>query len=240
LWGMPVFRWQVLRKESYSWWVTRLKKNRSLFDLLRLDHFRAFADYWAIPAKDDTAKNGSWKLGPGQHFFDLIKQKLGGLPFVAEDLGDINQAVRRLRHDNGFPGMKVLHFAFSDNMSTSEYIPHHYTENFLVYTGTHDNNTTLGWFRRDITEIERGNLKRYFGIKNLASLQIPTLLIRLAYGSVAQLAMIPMQDLLGLDEKARINSPATIKNNWQWRMLPGTLTQELEGWLNEQMKIFNR
>ncbi|CAA9485755.1 MAG: GH77 [uncultured Segetibacter sp.] len=149
LWGMPVFLWDVLKKHHYDWWIERFKKNMELFDLLRLDHFRAFADYWEVPAKEKTARNGKWKPGPGADFFKAVKKALGDLPFIAEDLGEINDPVYELRDEFSFPGMKVLMFAFGDEMPKNPYVPHNYSENFVAYTGTHDNNTIRGWYRQE-------------------------------------------------------------------------------------------
>lgn len=240
LWGMPVFKWDVLRKSNYEWWINRLSKNMEFFDLLRLDHFRAFADYWAVPSSDKTARNGSWKKGPGAHFFSVVNRKLGMLPFVAEDLGDINDKVRNLRTQFHFPGMKVLHFAFGGNMAESEYIPHNHSENFVVYTGTHDNNTTRGWFRKDLGETEKRNLQKYLGLARLTSENVAAALIRLAYSSVSRIAIIPAQDILSLDERARFNAPATIENNWVWRMLPGAFTSDHEQWLRAHVEAYGR
>jgi 4-alpha-glucanotransferase len=239
LWGMPVFRWDVLKKQRYGWWINRLKKNMELFDLVRLDHFRAFADYWAVPAAEKTARNGKWLPGPGADLFVAAQKKLGRLTFVAEDLGDINDDVYALRDEFLMPGMKVLQFAFGDNMPQSDYIPHNYRENFLVYTGTHDNNTTRGWFNADAGEVEKKNLKRFFG-EAPTTRNIHTLLIRLAYQSIARTVIVPMQDVLGLDEKARMNSPASAKNNWLWRLKPGLLTRESAQWLGDLTEAFNR
>jgi malto-oligosyltrehalose synthase/4-alpha-glucanotransferase len=149
LWGMPVFRWDVLRQRDYDWWVGRLRKNMELYDLVRLDHFRAFADYWEVPAGEETARKGVWKPGPGADFFTFMEKALGGLPFVAEDLGEINDLVLKLRDDFQLPGMKILQFAFGDEMPQNDYIPHNYGRNFIAYTGTHDNNTVLGWYRQE-------------------------------------------------------------------------------------------
>lgn len=240
LWGMPVFRWNKLKETGYEWWTKRLSKNMEFFNLLRLDHFRAFADYWAVPAVEKTAKNGSWKAGPGVDFFSVISRKLGKVPFVAEDLGDINEKVRSLRRQFEFPGMKVLHFAFGDSMGTSEYIPHNHTENFVVYTGTHDNNTTRGWFENDATSVEKQNLASYIGAGKLTSRNVSQAMIRLAYSSSCRLAIIPVQDILGLDGRARINAPATIQGNWQWRMLPGALSPDHEDWLKSLTTTFGR
>lgn len=240
LWGMPVFRWDVLKKNRYAWWVRRFRKNIELFDVLRLDHFRAFADYWAVAASEKTARNGKWRTGPGAELFHAAARKLGHLPFVAEDLGDINDKVFALRDAFQFPGMKVLHFAFSDNLPVSDYIPHNYTPNFVVYTGTHDNNTTKGWYRKDIGRTEKRNLRQYFEGIELTENNIHRHLIRLAYASVAKLAIIPFQDIAGLDEASRFNAPATVGNNWLWRMNGRQMSSKSSKWLREQTTLFGR
>ncbi|MBD0297642.1 MAG: malto-oligosyltrehalose synthase, partial [Flavisolibacter sp.] len=163
LWGMPVFRWNVLKERGYDWWIDRLRKNVEMYDLLRLDHFRAFSDFWEVPASEKTAINGEWKAGPGHDFFNEVQKQFGHLPFIAEDLGDIDEAVYVLRDAFGLPGMKVLQFAFGDNLPHSEHIPHNYTTHFVAYTGTHDNNTVRGWYRRDAGAQSRQLLEQYAG-----------------------------------------------------------------------------
>lgn len=217
LWRMPVFNWARLKKTHYSWWIQRIRKNTELFDLLRFDHFRAFSAYWEIPAGESTARNGSWKKGPGEDFFDEVKKQLGELPFIAEDLGDIDQAVYELRDKYALPGMKVLQFAFTADMATSVAIPHRYTENSVVYTGTHDNNTTVGWFSHDASALERSNLASYTG-KHVKADNVHHIMARLAYGSVSKIAILPMQDVIGMGGDCRMNVPATENGNWRWRM----------------------
>lgn len=239
LWGMPVFNWSRLKRDRYSWWVNRIDHNLRMFELVRLDHFRAFADYWAIPMGEKTARNGKWLKGPGSVFFDVVRQAIGRLPFVAEDLGDIDEPVRQLRASFQLPGMKVLQFAFGGDINKSEHIPHNYSDNFVVYTGTHDNNTTRGWFGTDLKKSERANVKRYLGT-GLSEENVHLELTRLAYASVAQIAIIPVQDLLGLNKEARFNSPATLSNNWKWRLKRGTLTPAIARWLNGMVDLYNR
>ena len=238
LWGMPVFRWDVLKSESYTWWQHRLKKNAALYDVVRLDHFRAFADYWEVPANEKTARKGAWMKGPGLSFFETIKSTLGALPFIAEDLGDINDEVISLRKKLGLPGMKIAQFAFGGELGSNDYLPHNFTENCIVYTGTHDNNTTKGWFSKDIGKTEKQNLNKYLSF-SVNSSNVHELLIRLAYASVARIAVIPMQDVLGLGASARMNKPASVKNNWVWRM-PGFSLSREEGMLSTLTQIFNR
>jgi 4-alpha-glucanotransferase len=238
-WGMPIFRWDILKKSRYSWWMERLRKNMEFYDILRLDHFRAFADYWSVPAKEPTAKKGRWKPGPGAAFFRNAQETFKALPFVAEDLGEINAAVYELRDQFQLPGMRVLQFAFGENMPYSEYIPHNYTANSVVYTGTHDNNTSRGWYRKDL---DRASLKRLidYSQRDVHEQNVHDILAQLAYGSVANTVILPMQDVLGLDESARMNTPASTKNNWQWRMSQEMLTDSVVKKLRKWVKTYRR
>ncbi|MEX2232623.1 MAG: 4-alpha-glucanotransferase, partial [Cyclobacteriaceae bacterium] len=240
LWGMPVFRWDVLKKKEYSWWVDRVGKNFEMFDLVRLDHFRAFVSYWEVPAGEKTAVDGKWQRGPGADIFKVIEEKLGKLAFVAEDLGDVDAEVFSLRDEFGFPGMKVLQFAFGDSMTTSDYIPHNYTPNFVVYTGTHDNNTTVGWWLKDTKQDVRANLKQYVDEPGISQNNIHQVLGKMAYSSVAKIAILPLQDVLGLDETARMNTPASIKLNWLWRLKGGQLSPGSRNQLLKWARLYNR
>jgi 4-alpha-glucanotransferase len=239
LWGMPTFKWDVLKRKKYSWWEHRIRWNIELFNMLRLDHFRAFADYWEVPAGQSTAIKGKWKVGPRHHFFHSLQKSIGALPFVAEDLGDINDAVYKLRDDFKMPGMKVLQFAFGDTMPTSVYIPHNYTSNFIVYTGTHDNNTTRGWYRNDLKEKDRHQIADYLA-KPVTETIIGRELSRLGYASIANTVIIPLQDILELDEKARMNTPASVTGNWLWRFDSRSLTRQTEKDLRRWVKLYNR
>lgn len=239
LWGMPTFKWDVLKKRNYDWWLLRIRKNMELYNMLRLDHFRAFAGYWEVPAGDKTAIHGKWKTGPKDNFFNALQRAFGDLSLVAEDLGDIDDGVYQLRSDFNLPGMKVLQFAFGNSMPQSDYIPHNYTANFIVYTGTHDNNTTRGWFRQNISQKERRQISHYFG-KPVTEKNIHTALARAAYASVAKTVILPMQDILGLDEKARMNTPASIKNNWLWRLRPNAWARSKEVELLKWVTLYNR
>ncbi|QNF34747.1 malto-oligosyltrehalose synthase [Adhaeribacter swui] len=238
LWGMPVFRWDVLKERDYDWWVGRLRKNMELYDLVRLDHFRAFADYWEVPAGETTARNGVWQPGPGADFFTYMEKELGSLPFVAEDLGEINDLVLKLRDDFNLPGMKILQFAFGDEMPQNDYIPHNYARNFIAYTGTHDNNTVLGWYRQEGHKYHQ-QIEHYVG-RDLTEDDMYWVMSRLAYASVAKTAILPLQDLLGIDEQGRMNTPGQGEGNWGWRLLPGQLTQEAENVLKEWTYLYNR
>ncbi|TDB63821.1 malto-oligosyltrehalose synthase [Arundinibacter roseus] len=239
LWGMPVYRWDVLKASNYDWWMDRLKKNMELFDLIRLDHFRGFSSYWEVPAGEKTAVNGTWVEGPGADFFQTAENTFGKLPFVAEDLGDINAAVLSLRDQFELPGMKVLHFAFSDNMPSNEYIPHGHAPNFIVYTGTHDNNTSVGWYTNEADTATRRRLEQYTG-HTIDETNVHTVLARLAYASVAKIAILPIQDLLGLGAEARTNTPASASGNWTWRLKPGQIRETIEKQLKEWTWIYNR
>lgn len=218
LWGMPVYNWDQLKLNGYQWWIQRIKRNMELYDLLRLDHFRAFADYWEVPAGEQTAINGVWKIGPDNDFMNILATNFPDLPFIAEDLGKISPAVYALRDNFKLAGMKVLQFAFNGDMANSEHIPHCYSSaNFVVYTGTHDNNTTVGWFKEEATKEERKNLQIYTG-KVVTVKNVHLLLTRIAYASIAKIAILPMQDVLGLDGDSRMNKPASVKGNWGWRL----------------------
>ena len=239
LWGMPTFKWDVLKKQSYDWWIKRLQKNMQLFDLLRLDHFRAFASYWEVPSGEITAIRGTWKNGPGSRFFKAVQSTVGRLKFVAEDLGDIDKSVLTLRNDFRLPGMKILQFAFGDTMPVSDYIPHNYDQNFIAYTGTHDNNTTVGWFSKDVDRKGRKQISSYIG-RVVDEKNIHIELSRLAYASVARTAILPLQDVLGSDEKARMNTPASTIDNWGWRFKRSALTKSIERRLRHWVTLYNR
>jgi len=242
LWGMPVYNWEAMAQKGYAWWVSRLRKNRQLYDLIRLDHFRAFCAYWEVPAGSETAKTGSWKPGPGMEFFDVLKKHFKCLPFLAEDLGEIDDAVYQLRDNLNLPGMKVLQFAFGADAANSIHAPHQYTnQNAVVYTGTHDNNTMLGWYKNDISKAEKKRISHYVGCK-VTKQNIHKVMIKLAYSTVARIAIIPMQDILGKNAKSRMNTPASVNKNWLWRLKPGSMaiTTSLKNKLNETVKLYGR
>jgi malto-oligosyltrehalose synthase/4-alpha-glucanotransferase len=239
LWGMPVFKWDVLKERNYDWWVERLRTSIELFDIVRLDHFRAFDEYWEVPAGETTAKQGQWKPCPGKDLFDTVQKELGKLPFIAEDLGEITDSVYQLRDALRLPGMKVLQFAFGGDMPNSPHIPHHHETNFLVYTGTHDNNTTLGWYRTETDEEMKKRIGLYLG-KVFTKDEIHKELGRLAYSSVAKIVILPLQDVLGLDEQSRMNTPSSGDNNWSWRLMPGQLSAEAEHRLRAWCQTYDR
>lgn len=239
LWGNPVYRWEVLKETGYGWWVRRMAHNLNLYDLIRIDHFRGFAAYWEVPAEEKTAIGGKWVQAPGKDFFDKLSKRFLSLPIIAEDLGNITEDVREMMHYFGFPGMKLLLFAFGEDLPTHPYLPHNYSRHCLVYTGTHDNNTVRGWFEKEAKPMERKRLLRYLG-REVPVEGIPWELIRLAMMSVANLVIIPMQDVLGLGEEARINRPATLNGNWRWRLLPEQLQRPLSEKLLEITEVYGR
>jgi len=211
LWGNPLYRWDRLEDEGFAWWIARIRSCLAGCDLLRIDHFRAFAAYWSIPAVEKTALGGRWVPGPGRSLFDAVRAALGPVPILAEDLGDISPDVRALLEELGFPGMKVLQFAFYG--PDSEYLPHRHTPNAVVYTGTHDNDTARGWYAALKPE-ERERVFDYLGSDGR---DVEWALIRAAYGSVAERAIVPLQDVLGLGSEARMNTPSEPAGNWRWR-----------------------
>jgi len=225
-WGNPVYDWEKLKASGYQWWIERIKVNLELFDKARIDHFRGMVNYWEIPVHEETALNGYWVDVPTEDFFEKVKSYFrdkNGLPIIAEDLGIITDEVKAAMKKQGFPGMKILMFAFGDD-DRNPYLPHNYDEDCVVYTGTHDNNTVQGWFERDIGDQERQKVLAYVG-KDVLPEDIHWALIALAMKSKARLAIIPLQDILGLGQEARMNRPGTIQGNWQWRCLPEALNE---------------
>ncbi len=220
-WGNPIYRWEAMRETEFRWWVARVKTNLRFADLIRLDHFRGFAAYWEIPVDEPTAVHGRWMPGPGIALFDALRSALGELPLVAEDLGFITEDVHELRKSTGLPGMKILQFAFAQD--DSPHLPHRYDPETVAYTGTHDNDTARGWFDQ-ATDEERDNALHYLGCT--AADDIAWGLIRAAYTSVADTAIVPVQDVLGLGADARMNVPGAEHDNWSWRLQGGALTHE--------------
>ena len=230
-WGNPHYHWEALAADGYSWWLERFRTQLELFDLMRIDHFRGFEASWEIDAASDTAVNGRWVAGPGAPFFEAIRQAFGGLPLVAEDLGVITPEVTALREQFGLPGMKILQFAF-DGSPDNPYLPHNHESLSVVYTGTHDNNTTLGWYQA-LSEEQRQVVRDYLGMD--ASAAMPWPLVRATLASVARLAVLPMQDVVGLDGSHRMNTPGVTENNWQWRLewsqLSAEHSERLKDWV---------
>jgi 4-alpha-glucanotransferase len=239
LWGNPVYDWPHLARTRYDWWVQRVQHNLALYDLVRLDHFRGFAAYWEIPAGAATAQTGRWVEGPGAELFETIRLHCPGFPLIAEDLGVITPDVTALMERFNLPGMKLLLFAFGEDLPTHPYAPHNYVPHCVAYTGTHDNNTIRGWIRKEISPDDLRRLYTYLGREPDEHL-LHWELIRLVMMSVADTVIIPLQDLLGLGEEARMNRPAIGHGNWEWRVMPQQLSRRLIARLAEMTTIYGR
>jgi 4-alpha-glucanotransferase len=235
LWGNPLYRWDIHASTGYAWWLSRFRAVLGMVDFVRLDHFRGFAGYWEIPAGEKTAVKGRWVKGPGKKFFYKVKEDLGELPILAEDLGVITEDVDDLRETFGLPSMKVLVFAF-DSDASNIFLPHNYTQDCVVYTGTHDNDTVLGWYQR-VEEKERDYARRYLARDGH---DISWDLIRAAWSSVAVFALAPMQDFLSLDNRARMNYPSTLGGNWVWRMPAWSVNEALRSRIADMNLIYGR
>jgi 4-alpha-glucanotransferase len=222
-WGNPLYRWDVIRHNGYAWWIDRISRARHLYDIIRLDHFRGFEAYWAIPAANQTAVEGEWIKAPGTELFEAIQRALGDLPFIAEDLGVITPEVDALRDRFNLPGMRILQFGFGSKKA-HDYLPHRYINNCVVYTGTHDNNTTQGWWDEEATKAEKAAAKAYLGASRK---DFVWAMIRAVETSVADICILPVQDLLALPEDARMNLPSRASGNWTWRCPENALTPEL-------------
>jgi 4-alpha-glucanotransferase len=233
-WGNPIYRWDVLRATNYRWWVMRIRMNLRLADFIRLDHFRGFAAYWEVPANEPTAIHGRWMPGPGIDLFDALRNAFGDLPLVAEDLGFITPEVNELRDKTGMAGMKILQFGFS--APDSPHLPHRFSAHTVVYTGTHDNDTARGWFAT-ASESERDLARTYLGDD---CEDVSWALIRAAYTSVAETAIVPLQDILGLGSEARMNRPGARLDNWSWRFVAGALTRTQADRLRRLAEISGR
>ena len=238
LWGNPLYRWDYHEKTGFAWWIRRLAYCFTIYDVVRIDHFRGFDEYWAIPYGDPTAEFGRWEKGPGYALFEAMKKALGNREVIAEDLGFLTPSVLKLVKKTGYPGMKVLQFAF-DSREESNYLPHNYPHNCVVYTGTHDNNTVRGWLD-DMCEEDNALAEDYMNNADTPKDERPWEFIRLALGSVADLAVIPLQDYLCLGTEARINLPSTLGNNWKWRLVPGQVTDEMLEKMCHLNKLFGR
>ncbi|MGA2330665.1 MAG: 4-alpha-glucanotransferase [Syntrophales bacterium] len=239
VWGMPVYRWDVLKKTGYEWWCKRLEYSLRRHDFIRIDHFRGFVAYWEVPADKKTAVKGQWVDGPAADFFNVLFKKFSCLPIIAEDLGMITPDIRELMSRFGFPGMRPLIAAFSENIATHISAPHNVGRNTVALTGTHDFNTVRGWFENDATPENREQLFRYLGrMVNVEDIHWE--LIRLAMMSVANMVIIPMQDVLGLDGSARMNRPGTINGNWEWRLSSRNLTPSIAEKLKSMTQLYGR
>jgi 4-alpha-glucanotransferase len=239
LWGNPIYRWEALKDRGYAWWIQRVEHNLKLLDLIRIDHFRGLIGYWEVPVGEKNAINGRWVEAPGENLLNVLYKRFPHLPVVAEDLGVITPDVREIMHQFELPGMKVLVFAFGEDLPTNPYIPHNLPRNCVLYTGTHDNNTVRGWFEREATPEIKERLFRYLG-REVPAEDIHWELIRLAMMSVANMVIFPMQDILGLGEEARMNRPATKEGNWRWQLLPDQLTPSVAERLLEMTERYGR
>ncbi len=244
LWGNPLYNWTVLKKSGFSWWIERIKHMMALFDVARLDHFIGFYRYWEIKANSKTAKDGRFRQPPGRELFLALRRRLGDLSFIAEDLGTVVPGVYELRGEFDLPGMRVLQFGFGNEPSAKYHLPYSYPRNAVVYTGTHDNNTVVGWFHEVSKEVRKKRktydfdlIMSYIGHGRT---DIHWEMIREAMKSTANLSIFPMQDILGLDKKARMNVPGKPTGNWQWRMPEGALTKRLAARLRKETQIFSR
>jgi 4-alpha-glucanotransferase len=247
LWGNPLYRWDALKERGFEWWIERLRAELQLVDIVRLDHFIGFHRYWAVQAQAKTAQDGQFHPGPGPEFFVVAEKRLGGLPLIAEDLGVLTPEVEQLRDRFDLPGMRILQFAFDTGSADNTHLPHHYPRNCVVYTGTHDNDTTVGWFfqghgaeavrRRSDLRRDQAYALDYLGTDPG---DMHWSLVRLAFGSVANIAIVPVQDILGLGTEARMNFPGTPKGNWGWRMVEHTLTPQLADRLRRMTETFGR
>ena len=247
LWGNPIYRWDVLERDGYQWWIDRFRSSLELFDLVRLDHFRGFEAYWEVPAGASTAIEGKWVKGPGRAFFQILQSELKDLPIIAENLGVITAEVEAMRHEFGFPGMSLLQFAFGNDPQGPSFRPHNYTRELAAYTGGHDNDTTVGWWTssgigestRTVEDIQRERefARTYLGFEKEP---INWVFIRTVLASVAVIAMIPLQDVLGLGSGARMNLPGTVSGNWRWRYRVVALTEEMKNRLKTLTKLYDR
>lgn len=236
LWGNPLYRWEYHKETGYDWWMRRISRCYELYDILRIDHFRGFDEYYSIPYGDPTAEFGCWKEGPGYDIFQVMKKKLGKREVIAEDLGLLTPSVVKLVKRRGYPGMKVLLFAFNAG-EPSEYLPHNYDKNVVAYTGTHDNDTIEGWIK-SAKRADVSYAMKYLNVKRKKDIRPG--MIRAALASTADTAVIPMQDYLGLDNCARMNLPSTLGDNWKWRLLPGELTEELAEEMRGMAELYGR
>ena len=238
LWGNPLYNWTYHKKTGYEWWLKRIAYCFELYDIVRIDHFRGFDEYYSIPYGDETAVNGHWEKGPGMDLFNTVKEKLGELDIIVVDLGFLTESVFQLLKDSGYPGMKVLQFAF-DPSEDSDYLTYKYQRNCVVYTGTHDNDTTAGWFEK-LSDGERDVALRYMNSFYTPKEEQHWDLIALAMRSTADTCIIPVQDFLGLGSEARINMPSTLGDNWKWRMTKGAFSEELKEKIRRMTKLYGR
>ncbi len=236
LWGNPLYDWEYMKKTDYAWWIERIRYCYELYDVVRIDHFRGFDEYYSIPFGDETAQNGHWEKGPGYDLFKAVKNTLGKTKVIAEDLGFLTPTVIKLVQKTGYPGMKVLQFAF-DSREESDYLPHNYSKNCIVYTGTHDNDTTKSWYE-SLNNHDKAFARRYLDVKNKN--KICEKMVRSVLSSVADTAVIPIQDYLELGGEARMNTPSTLGTNWKWRLQSGQINDELATKIYSLTKLYGR
>ena len=241
VWGNPLYRWDYHRATGYQWWVTRMWYSFKLYDVVRIDHFRGFDEYYSIDAAPGNAMEGRWDAGPGMDLFNTLKANLGDMGVIAEDLGLLTDSVRQLVTDSGFPNMKVLQFAFDkeDIGGANEYLPHNYGTNCVVYTGTHDNEAINGWFL-GLSKEDKEHVRDYLCDHETANKWMYKKLVHLAMMTTAKICIIPIQDWLGLDNSSRMNAPGTVGTNWSWRLMPGQVTEELGEEVLSVTKRFGR
>jgi 4-alpha-glucanotransferase len=253
LWNNPIYNWDTLKKSGYDWWVKRIGHNFKIFDWIRLDHFRGFFDYWEVPAGEATARNGEWKMGPGDDLFNALLDYFPQVPIITEDLGDINPGVRELRDQFGFPGMRILQFAFGGDKSSLVHKPHNYINNCVAYTGTHDNNTITGWLAEGIDKAklkkkkltgvvdkERRLALEYTGVKDTELKEAHWEFLRVLMASPASFVIFPVQDILGLGERARMNTPGTAGGNWKWRLTGARVNENIVKKLKKLTETYDR
>ena len=237
-WGNPVYDWDALQKENFQWWIDRVRQKLYLYDIIRIDHFRGLVAFWKIPSGEETAVKGEWAPVPTDSFFKALAEAFPRLPIIAEDLGIITDDVKEKMEELGFPGMKVLIFAFGDDVETHPYIPENYSQCCVAYTGTHDNNTVQGWYQNDMTEQERKGLLKYF--ETIEPSRVHWQMIEAVMQSSAVFAVFPLQDILGLGQEARMNVPGTSSGNWTWRLDPKSLTPELAEQITRSIRASRR
>ncbi|MBZ5506983.1 MAG: 4-alpha-glucanotransferase [Acidobacteriia bacterium] len=250
LWGNPIYRWDVMKSSGYLWWIERLRASLKVFDMVRLDHFRGFEAYWEIPAGEPTAVNGIWVKGPGAELFQALTHRLGPLPIVAENLGVITPEVEAIRKQFDYPGMAILQFAFSTDPQAPTFRPHNYAQQLVAYTGGHDNDTMVGWWRSGVAQSTRSqadvkkeyaDAQDYFGIASADfDREVNWIFIREVMKSVADTVLVPMQDILGLGSEARMNTPGTLGGNWTWRLAPDGLQEQDQNRLKKFAEIYER
>lgn len=238
LWGNPLYKWEYHKETDYAWWVSRIQHSCKMYDVMRIDHFRGFDSYYSIPYGAENASYGHWEQGPGIEFFRRVEQKTGRQNIIAEDLGYLTDSVRQLVKDTGYPGMKIIQFAF-DSREESDYLPHNYEKNCVVYTGTHDNDTLLGW-QDSMIPSDRDYSREYLGIEKGKKEDLHWDYIRLALASVGDMAIVPLNDYLGKGHDARINQPSTLGKNWKWRVCDGEVTDDLVEKIRRMTKIYKR